>query len=123
MECLSVSKLPEGLQWIWEILCGPAHKLCIERAQGGLLASPSRKRASGTALTFVGTNPMRESIVSDLPVVPQLFGNPMLCTLLTQGNAVLFPESEAATLARFGHDPNPSERALKEVCHAIKTCI
>src|ERR1700682_391006 len=33
---------------------------------------------------FVGTNPTDESIVSDLPVVRQLFGNPMLCTLLTQ---------------------------------------
>jgi hypothetical protein len=27
MECLSVSKLPEGLGWIWEILCGPPHKI------------------------------------------------------------------------------------------------
>jgi hypothetical protein len=26
MECLSVSKLPEGLEWIWEILCGEPHK-------------------------------------------------------------------------------------------------
>jgi hypothetical protein len=26
MDCLSVSKLPEGLGWIWEILCGPPHK-------------------------------------------------------------------------------------------------
>src|SRR6266699_1916785 len=26
MECLSVSKLPEGAQWLWEILCGPPHK-------------------------------------------------------------------------------------------------
>ena len=25
MECLSVSKLPEGLQWIWRILCGWPH--------------------------------------------------------------------------------------------------
>ncbi|PYT65414.1 MAG: hypothetical protein DMG42_32195 [Acidobacteria bacterium] len=33
---------------------------------------------------FVGTNPTDESIVSDLPVGRQLFGNPMLCTLLTQ---------------------------------------
>jgi hypothetical protein len=37
-----------------------------------------------TASAFVGTNPMDESIVSDLRVVRQLFGNPMLCTLLTQ---------------------------------------
>jgi hypothetical protein len=22
MECLSVSKLPEGAKWVWEILCG-----------------------------------------------------------------------------------------------------
>jgi hypothetical protein len=42
------------------------------------------ERASGKALAFVGTNPKDESIVSDLPVVRQLFGNPMLCTLLTQ---------------------------------------
>jgi hypothetical protein len=27
MECLSVSKLPEGLEWIWEILCGRPHKI------------------------------------------------------------------------------------------------
>ena len=27
MECLSVSKLPEGSQWIWEILCGGPHKI------------------------------------------------------------------------------------------------
>jgi len=27
MECLSVSKLPEGLEWIWEILCGGPHKI------------------------------------------------------------------------------------------------
>jgi len=27
MECLSVSKLPGGDQWIWEILCGPPHKI------------------------------------------------------------------------------------------------
>ena len=25
MECLSVSKLPGGDQWIWEILCGAPH--------------------------------------------------------------------------------------------------
>jgi hypothetical protein len=25
MECLSVSKLPEGSKWIWEILCGSPH--------------------------------------------------------------------------------------------------
>ena len=24
-ECLSVSKLPEGSQWVWEILCGGPH--------------------------------------------------------------------------------------------------
>jgi hypothetical protein len=27
MECLSVSKLPEGLEWLWEILCGAPHKI------------------------------------------------------------------------------------------------
>jgi hypothetical protein len=27
MECLSVSKLPEGSQWLWEILCGQPHKI------------------------------------------------------------------------------------------------
>ncbi len=27
MECLSVSKLPEGTQWVWEILCGGPHKI------------------------------------------------------------------------------------------------
>ena len=26
MECLSVSRLPEGERWIWEILCGGPHK-------------------------------------------------------------------------------------------------
>ena len=25
MECLSVSKLPGGNQWVWEILCSPPH--------------------------------------------------------------------------------------------------
>jgi hypothetical protein len=29
MECLSVSKLPEGLEWLWEILCGPPHKISV----------------------------------------------------------------------------------------------
>ncbi len=27
MECLSVSKLPEGLEWLWEFLCGSPHKI------------------------------------------------------------------------------------------------
>jgi len=27
IECLSVSKLPAGATWIWEILCGPPHKI------------------------------------------------------------------------------------------------
>jgi hypothetical protein len=27
MECLSVSKLPEGWEWLWEILCGGPHKI------------------------------------------------------------------------------------------------
>ncbi len=26
MECLSVSKLPEGSNWVWEVLCGGPHK-------------------------------------------------------------------------------------------------
>src|SRR5258708_2523901 len=39
---------------------------------------------SMTTSAFVGTNPTDESIVSDLPVVRRLFGNPMLRTLLTQ---------------------------------------
>jgi hypothetical protein len=46
--------------------------------------TPHRERASGKALAFVGTNSTDESIVSDLPVVRQLFGNSMLGTLLTQ---------------------------------------
>jgi hypothetical protein len=25
MEYLSVARLPEGSQWLWEILCGPPH--------------------------------------------------------------------------------------------------
>jgi hypothetical protein len=25
LDCLPVSKLPEGPQWVWEILCGPPH--------------------------------------------------------------------------------------------------
>jgi hypothetical protein len=29
MECLSVSKLPEGDRWIWEILCGGPHRLLL----------------------------------------------------------------------------------------------
>jgi hypothetical protein len=27
MDCLSVAKLPEGLGWLWEILCGQPHKI------------------------------------------------------------------------------------------------
>jgi hypothetical protein len=27
MDCLPVSKLPEGPQWLWEILCGAPHNL------------------------------------------------------------------------------------------------
>jgi hypothetical protein len=27
MECLSVSKLPDDTQWVWEILCGGPHKI------------------------------------------------------------------------------------------------
>jgi hypothetical protein len=27
MECLSVPRLPEGSQWLWEILCGSPHKI------------------------------------------------------------------------------------------------
>jgi hypothetical protein len=41
MECLSVSKLPEGLEWIWEILCGPPHFFCGVRryvALGGMFS-------------------------------------------------------------------------------------
>src|SRR5260370_39415332 len=45
---------------------------------------PPQMRATDKILAFIGTNPTDESIVSDLPVVRQLFGNPMLCTLLTQ---------------------------------------
>jgi len=29
MECLSVSKLPEDSRWLWEILCGPPHKISV----------------------------------------------------------------------------------------------
>jgi len=29
MECLAVSKLPAGATWIWEILCGPPHKISV----------------------------------------------------------------------------------------------
>ena len=27
MECQAVSKVPDGAGWIWEILCGPPHKI------------------------------------------------------------------------------------------------
>jgi hypothetical protein len=27
MECLAVAKLPDGAQWLYEILCGPPHKI------------------------------------------------------------------------------------------------
>jgi len=27
MDCLAVTKLPESANWIWEILCGPPHKI------------------------------------------------------------------------------------------------
>src|ERR1700732_2153765 len=27
MECLAVSRLPGGPQWLWEILCGGPHKI------------------------------------------------------------------------------------------------
>lgn len=27
MECLAVAKLPDADQWVYEILCGPPHKI------------------------------------------------------------------------------------------------
>ena len=27
MECLPVTKIPEGREWTYEILCGPPHKI------------------------------------------------------------------------------------------------
>ena len=38
MECLSVSELLEGDHWIWEILCGPPHKISWRRTQIARLA-------------------------------------------------------------------------------------
>ena len=29
MECSAVSKLPDGPQWVYEILCGPPHKISV----------------------------------------------------------------------------------------------
>ena len=29
MDCLPVSKLPEGPPWLWEILCGGPHKISV----------------------------------------------------------------------------------------------
>jgi hypothetical protein len=41
MDCLSVSKLPESDQWIWEILCGGPHKTSYTHS------GPSRRFATG----------------------------------------------------------------------------
>jgi len=46
-------------------------------------SSPFTEQLDNTR-AFAGTNPTDESIVSDLPVVRQLFENPMRCTLLRQ---------------------------------------
>ena len=47
MECLSVSKLPEGSEWLWEILCGGPHKISHTHPLPNLSRSPpSLKRTS-----------------------------------------------------------------------------
>ena len=57
---------------------------------------------------FVGTNPMDESIVSDLPVVRQLFGNPMLCKLLTQRLPSFEVSGDSCPLWPRTHRPQPT---------------
>jgi hypothetical protein len=29
MDCLAASKLPDTANWVWEILCGPPHKISV----------------------------------------------------------------------------------------------
>ena len=71
-----------------------------------------------TRCAFVGSSPTDESLVYDLPVGRQLFGNPMLCTLLTQRLPYFEVSSDPC---RFGRDPNPCERALnKGRYHTLK---
>src|SRR5438046_9052950 len=43
MECLSVSKLPEGLEWLWEIKLDGYRALAGKSGTGGTLFSRRRK--------------------------------------------------------------------------------
>ncbi len=48
-ECLSVTKLPEGAQWFWEILCDAPHKTSVASAVIWRWGAGPARKTHGTA--------------------------------------------------------------------------